>query len=644
MPSVLAVLGAAFAASAGWIGPGIAAATALRLGRDPLERLVIGVALGRILLVIATLLASAAGAPRALVAWAALGLVAGGWAVVATWRGRDLAPTGAGIAAPIAIAICCALLLVHAVTARSGVDHGGMLLFFGRDSANDPFVYGAYARALLERGLPLANPFAGGEPVPASHAIFGVLAGLAALGISSIPDLVYRVVPFSEFAALGVTAVALVRALGAPRAAWCLAPVALLAGDPSPLIQTIASALGFGVHRIDSFALFGPYLLAMNPITPGLQTLFTALLLLARVPRGAEPWIAGLLVGVLLEIKLFLWAPALAGLLLCAAWKPPAALRKPLRIAAGAALAVSLPSLLDKMRAIGGDGPGFGVCAGCLPRYLARAAWGDGELSPSIFRAGSAATADLVPALVAVVAVALGARALAIPELLRGARAGNASTPYRVLGAAGAVGMVLAMTAATPPHFLNTAQFSWVAVFGMAPLLAVACARWLAARRWLPLAAAALLAAPGAADVLLRLGYGAPLRFSISPEERALCDAIERAAAPADVVFEPSMLRDTDVPSPIPLLAGRPVHLSLLSAVDYLPPDARDARFSRVARFYAGTDALDARRALAESGAAFVVVPRGFAPPAAALEPLALAFENDAGKLYRVPISASVRP
>ena len=156
MASMLAALGAASALAGGWIGPGVAVATALGLGRDRLERVVLGVAIGRLLLAVATLAASAAGATGALRVWAVLGALAGIWAVARAPRGR--AGSARPIGTALAIGAVCAFVLVHAVVFRSALDHGGTLAFFGRDGANDPFVYGAYALALRDLGPPLANP------------------------------------------------------------------------------------------------------------------------------------------------------------------------------------------------------------------------------------------------------------------------------------------------------------------------------------------------------------------------------------------------------------------------------------------------------------------------------------------------------
>src|SRR5690606_39294664 len=61
-------------------------------------------------------------------------------------------------------------------------------------------------------------------------------------------------------------------------------------------------------------------------------------------------------------------------------------------------------------------------------------------------------------------------------------------------------------------------------------------------------------------------------------------------AAPGDVLLEPSMLLDPDHPSPFPLLAGRPVYLSLLSHALYLPEDVREARFADVATVFSAPE------------------------------------------------------
>ncbi|MCX5737598.1 MAG: hypothetical protein NTZ61_03715, partial [Proteobacteria bacterium] len=382
-----AVLGA-------WLGPGYALAVALGSGRDRLERFALAVAFGRLLLAVVSLAASSASAPQLLVGWGVLGAALGAYA---WWRTGAVAERdGAGRA--VTVAVACAALLVFAVVGRSALSHDGTLAFYGRDSANDPFVYGSFAVALRERGLPLANPFAGGDPVPGSYVLFAVLAGLSAAGGASMLDLVYRVLPLLDTIALGVTAIAFVRALGAPKLAWVLAPaLLLLGGDPSPWLASIGRLFGFAVQRLDTWSLFGPYLLAFNPIAAGLQTLLCAYLLLARgaARRRRDAIVAGLLVGALIEIKLFLWAPAIAALFAVAVLWPPPATRVALLWSAVAAGLVSLPSIVEKALwahvASGRDDTGFALCVTCFPRYLANAAWGSGDLSFAIFRAPGAA-------------------------------------------------------------------------------------------------------------------------------------------------------------------------------------------------------------------------------------------------------------
>jgi hypothetical protein len=285
----------------------------------------------------------------------------------------------------------------------------------------------------------------------------------------------------------------------------------------------------------------------------------------------------------------------------------------------------------------GRDETGFGFCLGCFPRYLTDAAWGSGDLSFAIFRAGSEAPRfAMLIACLAVALIALGARAFALGELLRGARNVKTEIVYRQLAIASLLGFGLAFALATPPHFLNAAQFAWIATFGLWPLLAIAMARWLREGRWLPLALVALLTLPGSLDTLLRLGWGAPQTFSISRDERLLGDALREASAPGDVFFEPSMLVSTDRPSAIPLFAGRPVYLSLLSAVLNLPAAERELRFARVATFFAGDDTNAAARALHETGTRFVFVPRGVELRHAALRESDVVTSNSAGTLYRV--------
>jgi hypothetical protein len=137
------------------------------------------------------------------------------------------------------------------------------------------------------------------------------------------------------------------------------------------------------------------------------------------------------------------------------------------------------------------------------------------------------------------------------------------------LGCALSIG--LAFLVAVTPHALNGAQFAWFASFLLWPLAALRVERWLAARRLLALGVFAALALPSLGLLVGPLGYGAPVRLRVTAEERALYAKLAAIAEPGDAVFEPSMLKDVDRPSPIPFLAGLPVHLSLLSVVQSLP-------------------------------------------------------------------------
>ena len=396
-------------------------------------------------------------------------------------------------------------------------------------------------------------------------------------------------------------------------------------------MTAVARLLGWPVHTIDSFALFGPYLLAVNPITPGLQTLFCALLLLARAaPRRTEAWVAGLLVGSLVEIKLFLWAPVLAGLVATALLRPPAgaAPRAAARSRGGRALLAALgvrQARSSRRARRASDVTGFSLCIGCLPRYLARAAWGDGELSFAIFRAGSALgpLPLLLGALaaLAITPMALGVRGFALPELARGWRSPDGAVVYRMLGFASAAGLVLAMTVGDPAALPERGA---VRVGRGVRSRAASRDRVLAldrAGRWLPLALAVALAVPGALDTIAAsrlwrsaalLDLGATSRSS-APRSRA---SRRRATSSSSRRCSSTPI----VPSPIPLFAGRPVYLSLLSAVCNLPAAERDARFARLVAFFAGARRDAARSARSrESGAAFVScrVPARMTPVAA---------------------------
>jgi hypothetical protein len=370
-----------------------------------------------------------------------------------------------------------------------------------------------------------------------------------------------------------------------------------------------------------------------------------------RRPRetfAAHGVVAGLLVAALFEWKVFLWAPVLASLVAVAWWRPPPAVKKPLRLAALCAVLGSAPSLLDRaigsQAATGGDETGLVLCALCLPRYLANAAWGTGELSFALFRdflPSNLLQPDVLAASVlaslCVVAVALGARLAALPTLWRGARGADATAAVlRWIGLAALLGLGGSLLLATRPHYLNGSQLAWAATFGLWPVAALQLERWTRARRFVAAALVLGLALPGSAAVLGRLGYGAPVWMRVSAEERALLSQLAAFAGPHDVVLEPSMLMDTDRPSPLPWLAGQPVYLSLLSAVQSLPEAERNRRFDELVAVFAGTDEAAAARAIETSGARFVYAPLGWRlrfEPGPLLEPI---LRGPAGVIYEV--------
>src|SRR5690606_30963872 len=238
-------------------------------------------------------------------------------------------------------------LLVVAVVARGGAaDASGALVFYGRDSTHDPLLYLAVARALAEQGFPIVIPFAGGAPSAASYLPFGLLAGLHGAGGASWLDLAFRIVPLVETVGVAATGACLVRALGGGARAAALAAFLLpLGSEASFLVDGAGALLGRAARPLDSWALFGPYLLAFNSIAPALQAGFAALVLLVRAPAGGPRLavVAGLLVASLFETKLFAWAPVTAALVAAAALRPPAAAARAARVAAAVAVAASLP-------------------------------------------------------------------------------------------------------------------------------------------------------------------------------------------------------------------------------------------------------------------------------------------------------------
>jgi hypothetical protein len=644
-------LGALWGFLAAWLAPGAALVAWLGLGRDRLERLVLSIALGRLLLAAVALAAVSSVGPWALHGWALVGIAA--WAVA---RRRAPRPAGAGLPrVPLLAVAAAAVLLVGCVVGLGGLpDADGNLVFRGRDSTNDPLVYAALARQLHETGLPLSYPFAGGAATTSSYVPYGTMVALHTFGVPMI-DVTLRVLPGLDALALGATAVAVVRALGGGTPAALLGGVlVLLGGDPSFWLRPLGALLGRPVQVLDTWAFFGPYLLAFNPGTAALQGTFAAFLLLHGLRPGARraAVVLGALVAGLFEVKLFVWAPAFAGLCALAWLWPVRAVARELRLSSAVAALAVLPFLVEKLwwaaRLAGSETTGLVLCPACLPRYLIDASLGSRDLSFRIFEGFAPAQLASPTTLVATgvagaitLAIAVGARGVALPGLWRAARDPSPAAPGSValarwvlLGAGLALGAALLFT--TAPHYLNGAQFAWLASVGLWPFAAPVLVRWWQERRLAALALVAALVVPGTVHALWSLGLRAPEQGRVAAHELALLDELRARSAADEVVLEPSLLASTDFPSPVAWHAGRSVYLSLLSAARILPESEVLARHDRLVTVFAGDDPSAALDAVRESGARWVLAPRDWplrfdARPA--LEPVV---RGAGGTLYRV--------
>lgn len=676
------------ALAASLLAPGALLVRLAGLGATPLERFGLAVALGRIALGLVTLVLASAGALAVLPWLAAAASVA--WIVLALRDRQNPARVPRSPATPEgwrwALApFAAAILLGALVVFRSGVvEPGGDLVFRGKDAANDPLFYAATSAQLAARGLPLHNPFASGFPMVGHALFFGALTGAgaiatalaAAFGGAAAPTgplggstalaeaarfgLLFRALPLLDLASLGLAAFAVARALGgSARAAAFSGVLVLLGGEAFALVR--AGALGLGVEARDilGWAFFGPLLLPVNPVTAAMQTLFAACFLLARLPGAgtAAAVVAGILVGASAEQKLFAFAAALPALVLAALLAAPPRVARHARLAALAALVAGLPSVAEKLvfaRQLGERFTvGFAACPGCLPRYLVDTTFGSGDFSFRIFESFSLASL-LEPRLLAAslgasllfLVVVLGARAMAVPELLRGCADADPgrSFAWRVLGFAAAGGFGLTLVVAAGPHYLNGGQFAWPALFALALALGLAVDRWLRAGRRALAGLALGLALASPALTLVRMGAGAPVLSRVGPDERTLLHALAVRVAPDEVVLEPSWLAQPDHPAATTWLAGRGVYLSTDGAAAYLPSWERLFRADVLRRVYQSPDRASALRAVEASRARWVLAPRGHAlafDPGPALEAV---FTNEAGTLYRVRLSSDPSP
>jgi hypothetical protein len=239
------------------------------------------------------------------------------------------------------------------------------------------------------------------------------------------------------------------------------------------------------------------------------------------------------------------------------------------------------------------------------------------------------------------VVVALGARLLALPELVRGCRFGAAdasgrAVAHRVLLAAVGVGVLLACTVGIAPHYQNGASFSWSATFGLWIVLGVAAGRWLAERRWLWLAVVLVISLSSSWRWIHDFAWAAPVIGRVSAEERALFDQLAAVSQPDDLVLEPSWL--DDVLSMVPPLAGRPVYMSLSSSGmgGELPIWDQLFRAGNIHRVFQGKLPEAAIAALRATEARFVYAPAARPLTLDLGEVLEIVAHNSAGTVYRV--------
>lgn len=661
---LLAMATALWAVGAGVLAPGWAIGRALGAGRGggAAAELAIAAAIGRLAIAAATAAAIALDLPSALAIWPLLGCAAAALIALRERRASlglrlrervyDAVPYVAGLAA--------AALLVHAVVARNGVlDAAGRLLFFGRDATNDPLMYLAQSRMLLEGGFPIANPFFAGVVSSNSYVPFLVRAGLhAAAGVSWL-DATFRVMPLLDVCSLAVTSGALVAALGGSRRAVGFGSVLMVLGsEASFVLPTLARQTGGEELRLASWGLGGPAQLPFNSIAPAVQTALAALLLLAlpaRRPRTAAIT-AGALFAALFELKLFLWLTSIAALAGVAAVAAPRALRSRLRLAAATATLLSLPSIVDKalytlqMRDQGLFDTGIRLCPGCFPRYLADGVLAREAAPWSLFadlRIGDLLHAEMlartVLACTVFALVLLGVRWIAVPTLIRMARRGasepsdaGAAAVARITLAGAGLGLALSMLLAWRPHYLNVGQFAWSATFLLWPFTALVIGQWWPRRRAACLLALAAALVSTSGVLFTRGGYGAPPWLAVEPGERALVEELRALSRPGEIVIEPSFGLRPEVPSIVPWLSGRPVVFTDRSIATQIKDAPRLERLAQLEAVFKGQDPSAAAAALRASGASWVYVPAPVMlrfPTQGILVPAA---QGPAGRIYRV--------
>lgn len=653
-----AVLRAAWAVGGGILAPGACVVVAANLGRGRLERAVLSLAFGQMLLAGATIIATSAGLAAAMPAWGVLSTVVY-TGLHLRRRSHEARPAlrriDAKTLAAALVPMLASVSLVFAVTARSGVTDVEGALVFRDDPSADLLFYLSVARQLAATGLPLGTPFVSDFPLSWHLGQFGALAGVKLGGGGDWFDLTFRVMPLLNVVGLALTGFALVRALGGSlRGASIGATLLILGGDLSWPVTRLADALGIAAHPLNTWTMyFGPMLVPVNPGNAAMQAAFAACLLVVRMPEGGarSALAAGALFAGVVFFKVPSWAPFAAALVLVALWPPPAHARW-LRIAAGVAIVASLPAHLDsvlRMNEAERLVVGFHPCPGCLPRFQVDLTFRG--LAWSFDRFETFRWTDLLSArewlaiagaILALTVVGLGARLLALPELWRGCRFGagppsGRSTTYRVLLAAAVLGMGAACTIAFAPYYPNGLQFAWGASFPLWLVLGVSAGRWLGGgrRHQAALLLVLLLALAHAGRTISDRAWTAPVAGRVSAEERALLEQLAAVSHPDDVVLEPSWF-DQRLTSPVAWLAGRTVYLTGGVHVDSLPEWEELLRVGNIRHVFVGERSGPALAALESTKARFVYAPAAWPlrfDPGDALEEIA---RNEAGVIYRV--------
>jgi hypothetical protein len=581
--------------------------------------------------------------------------------VAAATRARVIAGAPAGkvrldlpLALGLGLVVATALLVVAAIVGRSGlVGPDGAVVFVGRHPTHDSLVYAALAAQVPSAGLPLPNPFVEGIANRGHSLFFAELAGLARVSGLDTVDVAFRLRPALDVASLVLTAFALARRLGATSAGALLgALLVLLGGGFAEPALWIARAFGARLNELEIWAYGTSFLVPFNPIAPGAQTAWSALLLLSAgaVSRPAAV-VAGLLLASVFELKATLWVSLLPAVVLAAWTLRPRNGMRAARLAAGVALAVSLPLLLVSPGVVPIEGEASDTtlrfCFACLPRYAIGSAIQDpfalarlfdvfsaSSLASGRFWIGSLASSALY------LGITLGPRLLAWPVRPEGfgrhPTTSGAAFAARALGLSLAIGAIGTCLFHTPPHFVNAGQFAWCASLGVWLLLAVRIGRWVDEGRVLRAALVVAIALPSGLWWIVAQGAGAPVVDRVTPAERRLAAAVAEHVPPDATVLEPSLLVEPARASPIAWLAGRRLYASKTGMVAYLAPEERARRIELLQRVYGSADRATAEAALADTGARFVVRSPGLGAALDGSPMLRPLFANESGTLSEI--------